>query len=45
MPELHRALHTMVLFPVIGAVHINLTEDEIKYLEESYKAREAFGHN
>ncbi|KAH9840762.1 aryl-alcohol dehydrogenase [Rhodofomes roseus] len=29
---------------IIGAVNVELTEDEIKYLEEPYKPLEVFGH-
>ncbi|THH26375.1 hypothetical protein EUX98_g7821 [Antrodiella citrinella] len=29
---------------IIDAVHITLTEDEIKYLEEPYTPRQVFGH-
>jgi len=30
---------------LLGAVHISLTEEEVKYLDEPYQARAAFGHN
>lgn len=29
---------------LIGAVNITLTEEDVKYLEEPYKARAALGH-
>jgi len=29
---------------LLGAVHISLTEEEVKYLEEPYQARAAIGH-
>jgi len=27
-----------------GAVHLSLTEEEVKYLDEPYQARAALGH-
>lgn len=29
---------------LLGAVHVELSEEEIKYLEEPYKPTEVFGH-
>jgi hypothetical protein len=29
---------------VIGAVHIKLDSDEVKYLEEAYQPQEIIGH-
>ncbi|KIM84086.1 hypothetical protein PILCRDRAFT_68256, partial [Piloderma croceum F 1598] len=30
---------------LLGAVHLSLTEEEVKYLDEPYQARAALGHN
>ncbi|KIM84089.1 hypothetical protein PILCRDRAFT_397696 [Piloderma croceum F 1598] len=30
---------------LLGAVHISLTEEDVKYLDEPYQARAALGHN
>lgn len=35
---------SIVLISFIGSVHVKLTEEEIKYLEEGYTARAIIGH-